>query len=224
LFNAKASSWETKYGPQGPLSHRIDIFGGLLAEQVQAGAAVLDFGCGTGTIARALVQRGFKLTACDVSEQMIVHGKGLCPGTDISWHCLPEGWRRFPFGDSSFDAIVASSVFEYLQGVDDVLTECSRILRVGGKLIISVPNPQHFSRKLEHAIGQVAELGCRMPGIRHLPKIGSYFVYLRVSRSRFSKHEWQQKALDAGLRPLDLERGKSNARATEPMMYLGFER
>jgi len=185
---------------------------------------VLDFGCGTGTIARALVQRGFRLTACDVSEQMIANGKQRHPNTDISWYLLPEGWKRFPFGDDSFDGIIASSVFEYLDNVDDVLAECCRILRIGGVLIISVPNPRHFSRKVERAVRPVAELGCRIPGICHLPKIGSYIAYLRVSRSRFSEDQWKRTASNAGLRPLKVELSEQAPAGGDAMMYLGFQK
>ena len=49
----------------------------------------------------------------------------------------------------SFDGIVASSVFEYLDDVPRVAAELSRVLRPEGVLLLTVPNPCNFMRKLE---------------------------------------------------------------------------
>src|SRR5215469_7393214 len=99
LFDSKASSWDSHYSPAGRLAHRVDIFASLLADRVKPGASLLDFGCGTGAIARHLAQRGFKVTACDVSEQMIANGKRIDEEQTISWYLLPAEWKRFPFAD-----------------------------------------------------------------------------------------------------------------------------
>ena len=224
LFDSKASSWDSNYSPEGRLAQRVDIFASLLAEQVEPGASLLDFGCGTGAIARHLVERGFKVTACDVSEQMIANGKRIHGEQTISWYLLPSEWKRFPFADETFDAIIASSVFEYLDDADNVLEECRRILGVGGKLIISVPDPQHILRRLENAARPLAELGSKIPLVRRLPRIGNYLAYLRVSRSRYPMDVWKQKAHDAAFGRVDVDLPKPELDGAGAMMYLAFER
>jgi ubiquinone/menaquinone biosynthesis C-methylase UbiE len=223
LFDSKAQSWESKYRPQGPLAFRIDVFSAMLAGQAPSGGAILDFGGGTGAIASALARSGFRLTVCDLSEQMIAAGKQLHAGEEITWRLLPRDWKRLPFAARSFDAVIASSVFEYLDDVDGVLTECRRVLNPGGKLFFSIPNPAHLSRKIERCLRPLAVFALRIPLVGALPKVGNYLKYLEISRSRFSAAEWRQKAARAGWRPLAVELDPSHLAANPALLYLAFE-
>jgi SAM-dependent methyltransferase len=135
---------------------------------------------------------------------------------------LPQAWKRLPFGDGSFDAVIASSVFEYLDNVEAVLAECRRVLRPSGHLIFSVPNPAHPSRQLERRLRPMAVIARKMPGVRALPKIGNYLSYLEVSRARFSEAEWRRKAAGAGLEPVAVDPGMPEFAAHPGMMYLVF--
>jgi ubiquinone/menaquinone biosynthesis C-methylase UbiE len=223
LFDAKAQSWESKYRPHGPLAFRIDVFSAMLAGRVPPGAAILDFGGGTGVISSALARRGFRMTVCDLSEQMLAAGKQIHAGEVIEWCLLPKGWKRLPFADSSFDAVLASSVFEYLDDIDGVLGECRRVLNPGGKLFFSIPNPAHLSRKIERCLRPLAVFALRIPLVGALPKVGNYLKYLEISRSRFSAAEWRQKAARAGWRPLAVELDPSHLAANPALLYLAFE-
>jgi ubiquinone/menaquinone biosynthesis C-methylase UbiE len=223
LFNRKAQSWDDKYRSNGPLRFRIDVFSAFVAAHASPGAAVLDFGGGTGAIASALSRRGFRMTVCDVSEQMIQNGKQLHPEPTIDWRPLPANWKRLPFADHSFAAMIASSVFEYLDGVENVLAECRRILAPGGKFFFSVPNPAHRSRKFERWLRPLAVLLLKIPGAARLPKIGNYLRYLEVSRARFSQAQWRQKAARAGFRPVPVHLEPSHLAANQALMYLAFE-
>src|SRR5262249_36783101 len=137
------------------------------------------------------------------------------------WCLLPEDWKRLPFKNQSFDAIIASSTFEYLDDVDGVLGECARILVPSGKLILSVPNTRHLLRELERCFRILAMPVSKIPLVRRLPKIGYYLTYLCVSRSRFSEEQWREKALAANLQP---SKGyKTNSSGNNPMLYLVFD-
>ncbi len=46
---------------------------------------------------------------------------------------------RFPFEDARFDCVVASQVFEHVFNPEGFLAEIHRVLRPGGKLLLSVP-------------------------------------------------------------------------------------
>ena len=220
LFDAKAHSWNAKYEANGPLAYRVTAFSVLLESHLGNGAAVLDFGGGTGAIASALARRGFRMTVCDLSEQMITMGRQIHSGQAIEWSLLPENWKRLPFADGVFDAVVASSVFEYLNDADSVLAECRRILRPAGKLIFSVPNPNHGSRRLERFLRPPAVLASKIPLVGALPKIGNYLRYLRVSSARFTAAQWQQKASSAGFHAVEIEPGGPDLSSNKAMMYL----
>jgi glycosyltransferase involved in cell wall biosynthesis len=47
--------------------------------------------------------------------------------------------HRLPFPDASFDNVTAMEIFEHADDLDRVLSEVDRVLRPGGKLIVSAP-------------------------------------------------------------------------------------
>jgi ubiquinone/menaquinone biosynthesis C-methylase UbiE len=224
LFDAKARSWDSKYRDNGPLAYRAAAFSALLSGRVNSGAAVLDFGGGTGAISSALARQGFQMTVCDLSEGMLQAGKDLYSSQGIDWVLLPKEWRRLPFADRQFDAIMASSVFEYLDNAANVLAECGRVLRPGGKLVFSVPNPRDPIRRLERILRPLAILALKIPFVGSLPKIGNYLRYLQVSRARFSETQWQKKAARAGFRAVEIPCSMPEPRAHRGMMFLMFDR
>jgi ubiquinone/menaquinone biosynthesis C-methylase UbiE len=224
LFDAKARSWDSKYRANGPLAYRAAAFSALLAGRVNAGSRVLDFGGGTGAISSALARQGFQMTVCDLSEGMLSAGKELYSSQGIDWVLLSKEWKRLPFADRQFDAVIASSVFEYLDNVEHVLAECGRVLRPRGKLIFSIPNPRHAMRHLEWILRSLAILALKIPFIRSLPKIGNYLRYLHVSRSRFSEAQWQKKAARAGFEPVEIPPSMPEPRAHRGMLFLVFDR
>src|ERR1700716_2773643 len=124
LFNAKAATWNEKYRSAGPLAFRIAGFRRLLLARLPTNSKVLDLGCGTGAIASALSASGFRVTACDIAEEMVEAGKRIHGPSNVEWRLLPLDWKQIPFDTCSFDAIVASSVLEYLPNLDAVLVEC----------------------------------------------------------------------------------------------------
>jgi len=53
-----------------------------------------------------------------------------------------------PFGDESFDGIVASHILEHLDALDcaKLLKECRRVLKVGAPILVSVPDATYFRK------------------------------------------------------------------------------
>jgi ubiquinone/menaquinone biosynthesis C-methylase UbiE len=154
---------------------------------------------------------------------MILAGQRIHAGQPIAWHLLPKDWRQLPFGAGTFDAVVASSVFEYIEDTEHALLECSRVLRPAGKLVFSAPNPAALRRKLERLLRPLAALAA-VPPIRRLPRIGSYLTYLQLSHGGLSSEEWRQKAASAHLHPLEMEPAETEMVPDRAMLYFVFER
>lgn len=47
--------------------------------------------------------------------------------------------KKFPFGNSEFDSIVTNQVLEHVFNPDEFLSEINRVLKTGGKLLLTVP-------------------------------------------------------------------------------------
>jgi len=194
LFNNRATAWSELYRENQKLGWRLEEFYTSLSKHVPQPAKVLDFGCGAGNLATSLYVRGYKVTACDIAENMIAEARQMFVATSIEWVNLPTEWRRLPFTDNAFDGVIASSVFEYLADLDLAFGELARVLRPGGVLVFSVPNMVHRERKFEQGIGRLAA-GRWIHGlVRPIPQLRNYFDYLRLSRNRFLPAVWEERA------------------------------
>jgi len=203
LFNHEARGWGSKYVPNGKLHSRVEQFTAGVAALCPAAARILDLGCGTGEIAAAISQRGYRVTACDFAEEMIAVARSHHARTPVDWVCLEPDWKALPFPDASFDGIVASSVFEYLDDVPRVAAELARVLRPEGVLLATVPNPCNSVRKFEARLQSVPWVRKLSPALGRVQRIDSYAAYLRLSRNRFAAERWQSVLAAAHFAPLD---------------------
>jgi len=205
LFNRKARSWQSKYQPGGKLNSRLEEFVERLSELCPPPGNILDLGCGTGDISAAIGRMGYQVTACDIAENMLEKARSHWIEGPVKWVPLKANWDILPFKNGGFDAIVASSVFEYLVDVEGVARDLSRVLRPDGTLVFSVPNPCNRTRKVEawlrsHRLSLTLRwLLCKIPRLR------SYLNYLRLSRNRFKGDEWESALTTAGFVPFDKE-------------------
>jgi len=197
LFEAKAPDWSAKYALDGPLAGRLAALTSAVRWRVPLGGRVLDLGCGTGELARALTTAGFRVAGCDISPQMLRHARdrGGCAG----WVRLDPDWHRLPFASASFDVVVAASVLEYTAEPAAVLRECARVLRPGGIALYTVPNLRHPVRWAELCARQLAALAGERRG---RPAWRRYCAYLRASRQRHRIRWWRATSAEAGLRPV----------------------
>ncbi|MGI9428339.1 MAG: class I SAM-dependent methyltransferase [Bythopirellula sp.] len=94
-------------------------------------ATVLDAGCGNGKYTRAILQAGYRDTlALDLFES------NLESGIDASRYVCASV-AATPFAEEAFDLICSLSVIFYLDDPADALREYQRLLKPGGKVIIS---------------------------------------------------------------------------------------
>lgn len=104
-----------------------------------AGRSILDAGCGSGPLSAALRDRGAIMTGFDLSEVMIeLARRRLGEDADLRVHDLAA---PLPYDDAAFDDVVASLVLHYLEDWAAPLAELRRVLRPGGRLIVSVNHP-----------------------------------------------------------------------------------
>jgi ubiquinone/menaquinone biosynthesis C-methylase UbiE len=143
------------------LSFKFNGYGrsveGYLAKHLpdlNAGARILDAGCGTGLLTLALlktIQRPVDLTAIDLSHSSLVTARKAC-SKSTGHHkvdFMQANILRLPFEDHSFDMIVTSGVLEYVP-LHEGLREIARVLIPDGYLLHLPVVPSPASRVLEY--------------------------------------------------------------------------
>ena len=221
LFSQKASTWSKKYSGDGPLRYRLDAFKKEVVKLVMPPARVLDFGCGTGNLAGYLSAGGFAVSACDISAKMIERARENNADAPLDWHVLPVDWKELPFASNVFDAIVASSTFEYLTDVAGTFVECRRILKPGGFLIATVPDSRKPVRRLENLLRPVVDIAAKMPMLNEISKLDSYASYLKCSRNRMPLDEWFAIGKRADFAVVEEDRSRASGTA---LVFLVFRK
>jgi arsenite methyltransferase len=107
--------------------------------QPQPGECVLDIGCGPGVLASeiaSVVGTSGQVCGIDVSESMLALARLRCAGQP--WVEFRHGDAvKLPYSEGAFDAAVATQVFEYVHDMTAALVELHRILRPGGRALIT---------------------------------------------------------------------------------------
>lgn len=105
-----------------------------------AGLDVLEVGCGAGPLTEYLVEHGAKVTASDVSAEM-VHLARVRVG-DRAGFVVANIEEPLSFAeDGSFDLVAASLVMHYVRDWEPVLREFHRVLRPIGGVVFSTHHP-----------------------------------------------------------------------------------
>lgn len=104
-----------------------------------AGLRVLDAGCGAGPICADLRAGGAIVTGADASAGMLEQAR-LRLGADADLVVADLG-EPLPFDDDTFDLVVASQVLHYLEHWGPTLDEFRRVLKPGGRLVVSEEHP-----------------------------------------------------------------------------------
>jgi SAM-dependent methyltransferase len=136
----------------GPLAESYDrlrpadanwrkLFELLVAEGDLAGRRVLDVGCGTGQVARALTDIGARVWGIDPSSEMLARARETAPRA-----AFKEGRAEaLPFKAGWFERAVFRLVL-HLVDRSRALAEARRVLVPGGRVVAATFAPEHFER------------------------------------------------------------------------------
>jgi SAM-dependent methyltransferase len=129
---------------------RKGILSAIVENSCQLKGKLLDFGCGSKPY-KSLFSHTEEYVGLDFQGEGHSHeGENV----DVFY----DG-NTIPFPDNYFDSILCSEVFEHLFSLDQLLIEMNRVLKPGGKILITCPfvwneheAPIDFARYTQYAL------------------------------------------------------------------------
>ena len=121
----------------------------LLLGEARPGERVLDLGCGAGHFTAALVRHGCTVIGTDIAERALERARETSPGADLR-PMSPDG--DLPLAHGEVDLVWCSEVIEHVPDVGALLTEVRRVLRPGGRLLLTTPAHGRLRRVLLAAL------------------------------------------------------------------------
>lgn len=99
-----------------------------------APAAVLDVGCGTGSLSLLAAEQGHRVTAVDLSPRMAEQARSKLAGADAE--VLVGDAALPPVGARTFDVVLARHVVWLLPDFEAALKHWCSLLNPGGRLVL----------------------------------------------------------------------------------------
>lgn len=100
-------------------------------------AAVLDVGCGTGLVGKALARAGYgNISGLDISPDMLEFAESTNSYQTLLQHDLTQ--FPYPFEDNLFPIITAVGVLSTFEDISSILRECCRVAMPGGCIIFTL--------------------------------------------------------------------------------------
>jgi len=145
------------------------------------GSLVVEAGCGEGYGGQLLAEAGAVLVAgLDLDLPSLRHVAAAYPGV----RPVRANLVSLPLADGSAGVVVSSQVVEHLWDQDGFVRECARVLRPGGRLVVTTPNRRTFppgnpfhrreldAAELSRLVGGHLEVD-QVLGLRHGPRLAA---------------------------------------------------
>jgi ubiquinone/menaquinone biosynthesis C-methylase UbiE len=131
------AEWAPAYDAPGNAIVRIEepVVARLLAAS-PPGPAV-DAACGTGRHSAGLARRGHRVVGVDASPEMLARAAAAVPQAAL----VRGDLERLPLRDGAVDVAVCALALAHVPTLDGAVAELARVLRPGGRLVVSVLHP-----------------------------------------------------------------------------------
>jgi ubiquinone/menaquinone biosynthesis C-methylase UbiE len=94
---------------------------------------VLEVGAGTGRLTISLIHSGAKVTALDISSQMLE----ILRNKNSKLEVIVGDAENLPFTDNTFDVVIGAFLIVHLKDPKIFFDEAYRVLKDGGRLIVT---------------------------------------------------------------------------------------
>lgn len=154
---------------------KLTMIDRLLKKHLQAGSTLLEIGCGAGNLLLQATVKGSYPVALDLSMQALKFVRSrleescASPEAPRGYACIHSIGELLPFTDASVDCILLSEVIEHLPDPQISIREAVRVLRSGGRLLVTTPNYRSFWPVMEWAVDRM-NMAPKMAGEQHISR------------------------------------------------------
>jgi SAM-dependent methyltransferase len=141
-WDERAVRYDDEYDLPGPRGYALRTRMSVVVEALGvAEGTVLDAGMGGGRLCAELAKVGWEPSGIDPAAGMVELARSRFPGAAARF--VQGRLEQLPFADATFDGVVATGSLEYAD-VRRSIAELARVLRPGGKAVLTYPNPEAF--------------------------------------------------------------------------------
>ena len=154
---------------------KLTMIDQLIRPHLKAGSRLLEIGCGAGNLLLQASVRGSYPVALDLAMQSLTFVRSRLqearsgPGAPDGFACIRAIGERLPLADGSFDCILLSEVIEHLETPKVSIREASRVLRPGGRLLVTTPNYRSLWPIMEWTV-DLLNMAPKMAGEQHISR------------------------------------------------------
>ena len=132
-----ALTWLLALGRERRFRERL-----LAPMRLHPGDALVDVGCGTGTlalIAKEQVGAPGRVAGVDASPEMIERARHKARRKHLDVHFEQADAKQLPFPDGAFDVAISTVTLHHIRRSDrvSVVAEMTRVLKPGGRLMLA---------------------------------------------------------------------------------------
>ena len=154
---------------------KLTMIDQLIRPHLKAGSHVLEIGCGAGNLLLQATVPGSFPVALDLSMQALTFVRSRLEEAKSSaeapsgFACTQAIGEFLPLKDESFDCVLMSEVIEHLEAPQISIREAARVLRPGGRLLITTPNYRSFWLLMEWTVDRL-NMAPKMAGEQHISR------------------------------------------------------
>ncbi|HKQ99291.1 MAG TPA: class I SAM-dependent methyltransferase, partial [Pyrinomonadaceae bacterium] len=159
------------YALQPSATARLNFVKEVVAAMPAGRGSVADLGCGSGVIlSEILMMKPFWTGhGLDISPEAVSYARRLSAHKGVAGRAdfLTGSVTRLPYPDESLSLVIASEVIEHLPEPLVVVREIARVLKPGGRVVLTMPLESHTPGHI-HALSSREDLRslCERAGLR----------------------------------------------------------